>query len=412
MMQTCSLVDAVALELPELVAFRHDLHRHPELSYEERRTSARVCEELGKLGITAKSGLARGTGIIAHLPATTTSNELAAALAGRDAVALRADMDALPITECTGRPYASETPGVMHACGHDGHTTILLGAARVLSRLEHRPNPVTFIFQPAEEGGAGGERMCDEGCLLGDEGGGLGARVGRIFGLHGWPNVPVGTVATRPGPLLAATDDFVVRIRGTGGHAAYPHLADDPIVAAAHVITALQSIASRNVGPTDSVVVTVGRIRGGTANNVIPTSVEFIGTVRTLRAETRRRARERFYKVVEHTAAAHGCRAEIEWEEGYPVTSNDAGLTEHFFGVARGALGEARVSVVEHPSLGGEDFSYYGRHVPACFFMLGLLPAGQDPATTPKLHQAEFDFNDDAIPTGVEMMCRLALAEW
>ncbi|MBK7403532.1 MAG: amidohydrolase [Phycisphaerales bacterium] len=408
-MGTCSLADAVALELPELVAFRHDLHRHPELSYEERRTSARVCEELEALGIAYKAGLARGTGVVAHLPATT--GDLASAIAGRGAVALRADMDALPISECTGRPYASENPGVMHACGHDGHTTILLGAARVLSKLERRPNPVTFVFQPAEEGGAGGERMCDDGCLLGDEGGGLGAPVGRIFGLHGWPNVPVGTVATRPGPLLAATDDFVVRVRGTGGHAAYPHLSNDPIVAAAHVVTALQTIASRNVGPTDSVVVTVGRIGGGTANNVIPTCVELIGTVRTLRAETRRHARERFYKVVEHTAGAFGCRAEIDWEEGYPVTQNDAALTEHFFGVARAALGDSRVSVVEHPSLGGEDFSYYGRHVPACFFMLGLLPTGQDAATTPKLHQAEFDFNDDAIPTGVEMMCRLALAE-
>jgi amidohydrolase len=405
MIETASLADAVAHELPELVAFRHDLHRHPELSYQERRTSARVCEELEKLGIPYKAGLAKGTGVVAHLPGTGGSTKSATA------VALRADLDALPISECTGRPYASETPGVMHACGHDGHTAILLGAARVLSKLDHRPNPVTFIFQPAEEGGAGGERMCDDGCLLGDEGGGIGARVGRIFGLHGWPNVPLGTIATRPGPLLAATDDFTVRVRGVGGHAAYPHLAADPIVAAAHTVTALQTIASRNVGPTDSVIVTIGRISGGTANNVIPTSVEFIGTVRTLRAETRRLARERFYRIVEQTASAFGCRAEIEWEEGYPVTHNDPALTEHFLSVAREAFGHDSVTLVEHPSLGGEDFSYYGRHVPACFYMLGLLPPGQDPATTPKLHQAEFDFNDDAIPTGVELMCRLALAE-
>ncbi len=415
MMETSTLSDAVAQELPELVAFRHDLHRHPELSYEERRTSARVCEELDKRGVSYKAGLARGTGIVAHIPATGGTAVSAVRTHGSEsratAVALRADMDALPIAERTGRPYASETPGVMHACGHDGHTTILLGAARVLSKIDHRPNPVTLIFQPAEEGGAGGERMCDEGCLLGDEGGGLGPRVGRIFGLHGWPNVRLGTVATRPGPLLAATDDFTVRVRGVGGHAAYPHLAADPIVAAAHIVTALQTIASRNVSPTDSVIVTVGRISGGTANNVIPAGAEFIGTVRTLRSETRRLARERFYQIVEQTASAFGCRAEIEWEEGYPVTHNDPALTEHFLSVAREALGEKRVTLVEHPSLGGEDFSYYGRHVPACFYMLGLLPPGQDPATTPQLHQAEFDFNDDAIPTGVEMMCRLALAE-
>jgi amidohydrolase len=392
---------AIEEQLPELTAFRHDLHRHPELSYRETRTAARVCEELDRLGIAYRSGVAR-TGVVAHLPATGGSG---------GAVALRADMDALPIEERSGRAYASETPGVMHACGHDGHTAILLGAARVLSGLGHRPNPVTFLFQPAEEGGAGGMRMCDEGCLLGAEGGGIGAPVVRAFGLHGWPEIPVGRVATRPGPLLAATDDFVVRIKGPGGHAAYPHMTADPVLAAAHAITALQSIASRSVGPTDSVVVTVGSVRGGSANNVIPTEVECTGTVRTLRPEVRSLARERFFAIVEQTAAAAGCHAEIEWEEGYPVTHNDPALTEHFFGVARDALGPDRALLAEHPSLGGEDFSYYGRHVPACFFLLGLLAPGDDPARVPKLHQAEFDFNDEALPTGVELMCRLALAE-
>lgn len=401
-MKNDQLRDLVQAELPELVAIRHDLHRHPELSYEEVRTSARVCEDLDGLGIAHKPKIAR-TGVVAHLPATGN--------ASREAVALRADMDALPLTETTGRSYASETPGLMHACGHDGHTTILLGAARVLSRIESRPNPVTFLFQPAEEGGAGGLRMCDEGCLLGEDGGGVGPRVGRVFGLHGWPEIPVGHVSTKPGPLLAATDDFVVRVRGTGGHAAYPHMASDPILAAAHVLTAVQSIASRNVSPTDSVVVTVGRVCGGTANNVIPTEVECVGTVRTLTPETRRLARERFFTIVEQTAGAHGCHADIQWEEGYPVTANDPALTDRFFEIANEGIGADRVGVVEHPSLGGEDFSYYGKHVPACFFLLGLLAPGEDPSTTPKLHQPHFDFNDDAIATGVEMMCRLALAE-
>lgn len=401
-MHTDQLRSLVREETAELTAFRHELHRHPELSYEEVRTASSVGAQLEKLGVAYKAGVAR-TGLVAHIPATTGG--------AREAVALRADMDALPITENTGRPYASTTPGVMHACGHDGHTTILLGAARVLSRLDHRPNPVTLLFQPAEEGGAGGERMCDEGCLLGEEGGGVGPRVGRIFGLHGWPDMPVGHVATRPGPLLAATDDFEVRIHGTGGHAAFPHLAHDPVLASAHVVTAIQSIASRGASPVESVVCTVAGIHGGQANNVIPAHVDFVGTVRTLTAETRRMARERFFALVESTAAAFGCRAEIDWQEGYPSTVNDAGLTDHFFGVARDALGTERVGLVEHPTMGGEDFSYYGRHVPACFYLLGLLPEGADPASTPKLHQAEFDFNDDAIPTGVEMMCRLALAE-
>jgi amidohydrolase len=412
-MDTGRLRALISSELPELVAFRHDLHRHPELSYQEERTSARVREELDRLGIAYRAGVA-GTGIVAHLPASPgsesgASREGATGGGAPGSVALRADMDALPITECTGRAYASETPGVMHACGHDGHTTILVGAARVLSRLESRPNPVTFLFQPAEEGGAGGERMCEEGCLLGDEGGGLGAPVSRVFGLHGWPDVALGRVVTRPGPLLAATDDFVVRVRGTGGHAAYPHQTADPIVTAAQIITALQTVVSRNVSPTDPVVLTIGRIGGGTANNIIPSVVEFIGTIRTVNPATRRFAKERFYALVEGGARAMGCRAEIEWEDGYPVTMNDPGLTEAFFALARDALGPERVGLVEHPTLGGEDFSYYGRHVPACFFMLGLLAPGADPATTPKLHQAEFDFNDDAIPTGVEMMCRLAM---
>lgn len=403
-MNTARLKDVIASDIPELIAFRHDLHRHPELSYEEHRTAGRVCEKLDRLGIAYRAGVA-GTGVVAHLPAAGGKGD-----AG-EAVALRADMDALPIREETGRSYASETPGVMHACGHDGHTAILLGAARALSRLERRPNPVTFVFQPAEEGGAGGLRMCEEGCLLGEDGGGLGPRVGRIFGLHGWPDIGVGKVATRAGALLAATDDFLVRVRGTGGHAAYPHAGTDPVVAAAQVITALQTVASRNVGPTDAVVVTVGSVRGGVANNVIPTEVELSGTVRTLRPETRRLARERFYALVEGTASALGCHAEIEWEDGYPVTLNDAGLTEHFFGVAREALGAERVEEVEHPSMGGEDFSYYGRHVPACFFLLGLLPPGEDARSAPRLHQPRFDFNDEAIETGVELMCRLALAE-
>jgi len=393
----------IQAELGELVAIRHDLHRHPELSYQERRTSELVARELRAVGVEVKTGLAGGTGVLGYLPATEGGSG--------PAVALRADMDALPIEETTGKPYASATPGVMHACGHDGHTAILLGTARVLAKLPHRSRPVTFVFQPAEEGGGGGERMCDEGCLLGETGGGLGERVGAIFGLHGWTSVPLGSVSTRPGPLLAATDDFEITIRGVGGHAAYPHLARDPIVAAAAVVTALQTIASRSVSPLDSVVCTVGRIAGGSANNIIPDAVELIGTVRTLRAETRALARARVLECVEHAAAAHGCRAEIAYNEGYPVTSNDAALTDAFFRVAKGALGESRVRLAPEPGMGGEDFSYYGRHVPACFFLLGLLPPGADAATVAQLHQPGFDFNDDAIATGVATMCALAMGD-
>lgn len=400
---TASLRALIEAELDELRDIRHDLHAHPELMFEERRTSEVVVRELSALGMTHKTGLAGGTGVLAHLPASSPTS--------RQSVGLRADMDALPIVECTGRPYSSSHHGVMHACGHDGHTTILIGAARVLSRIAHRPNPVSFVFQPAEEGGAGGEQMCLDGCLEGQAGRGLGAPIGRMYGLHGWPQLPIGQIATRPGPLLASTDEFTVTIRGTQCHGAYPHLGADSIVCASHAVAALQTIVARNTSPLDAVVVTVGAIHAGTASNIIPAETRFIGTVRTLRDETRQMARERLFALVQQTALAHACRAEIEWEEGYPVTRNDPALAEQVLTVAHGAFGAEHTLRVEQPTMGGEDFSYYGQHIPACFYLLGLCPPGHDPATSPQLHQPEFDFNDAALPPGIEMMCRLALSD-
>ncbi|MBX3359729.1 MAG: amidohydrolase [Phycisphaeraceae bacterium] len=402
--------------MPELTALRHDLHAHPELAYQERRTAGVVVRELTRLGIRHRAGLAGGTGVVAHLPATVPGAD------GRGAIALRADMDALPIVERTGAAYASTTPGVMHACGHDGHTANLLGVARVLSTLSERPNSVTLVFQPAEEGGAGGRRLCEEGVLEGDDasrgggeggGAGLGEPVRVIYGLHGWPQLPLGVVGSRVGPLLAATDGFTVTVKGTQAHAAYPHLARDPIVAAAQVVGALQTITSRSVGPLESVVVTVATIAGGTARNIIPESVRLGGTVRTLTPGMRVLAKERLFAIAEHTARAMGCEARIEWEEGYPVTENEKGATGRFFETARRALGDARVCKVDEPTMGGEDFSYYGHHVPACFFMLGLCPPERMPdrggAGYPSLHQPEFDFVDAAMETGIEVMCGLAL---
>ena len=390
---------AISTELAGVTAIRHDLHAHPELGYHERRTSGVVVAELARLNIPHVAGLAGGTGVLAHLPPTDPKNS------ANPAVALRADMDALPIEENTGRPYSSTHKGVMHACGHDGHTANLLGVARVLSQLPDRPNPVTFIFQPAEEGGAGGKRMCQDGALDASR---LGPKVGRIFGLHGWPQYTVGDVGSKPGPLLAATDNFTVRVVGEQSHAAYPQLSRDPIVAASQIISALQTICSRNIKPQDSIVVTVSKINGGMAHNIIPRSVEFVGTMRTLRPETRMFGRERFYQISEGVAQAMGCRAEIQWDEGYPVTNNDPALTDTFFHVAQAALGPARVQLVPEPSLGGEDFSYYGQIVPACFFVLGVKP--KDRETYPSLHQPEYDFNDDALSIGIELMSRLALS--
>lgn len=394
---------AIAKEMPSLLAFRHDLHRHPELSFQEKRTSQVVQRELSKLGIRFKAGLGGGTGVVGFLPATVKGQEKA------KSIALRADMDALPIVEQTGVEYASVNPGVMHACGHDGHTAMLLGAAKVLMGME-RPHNVTLVFQPAEENEGGGKLMCQEGMLDGEKGAGIGTPVARIYGMHGWPQLPLGQIASRPGPLMAAVDDFIVTIRGVQSHGAYPHLSRDPIVTTAHIITALQTIASRNVSPLDAVVVTVGQIEGGSANNIIPEGVRIIGTVRSLRDETKNIARERFHAIVSQTAEAHGCNAAIDYHDGYPVTANDKAEFARVFALAKEVAGEANAIHLENPTMGGEDFSFYGRHVPACFFFLGLRPdnAGDD---YPSLHQPLFDFNDEAMPLGIEMFVRLATQE-
>lgn len=393
---------AVNAVVPGVRDIRHDLHRHPELMFEERRTSGVVARELSALGIKHVAGLAGGTGVLGYLPATVDPSRAAA---GVKTVALRADMDALPIPENTGKPYASLTPGAMHACGHDGHTSMLLGVARTLAGMAHRPNNVLFVFQPAEEGGAGGEKMCEGGVLSGKL---LGTPADVIYGLHGWPELPLGSVATRDGPLLAATDEFTLTVTGKGGHAAYPHLCIDPIVVSAQIVTALQTISSRRASPVDAVVVTVGSIHGGHAENVIPHSVELTGTIRSLKAETRAMCEREFRQIVTGIAQTMGATATIQWRVGYPVTENHPEPTARFRAVARDVLGAQHVLERESPTMGGEDFAFYGKHVPACFFFLGLRPEGRD--TYPGLHTPEFDFNDDALPLGIELFVRLATA--
>jgi amidohydrolase len=390
-----------------LTAFRHDLHAHPELSFAEHRTSRRVAEELARLGIEHRTGLAGGTGVLGYLPATEPATDSGSG----PAVALRADMDALPITEATGRPYASTTPGVMHACGHDGHTAMLLGAAGVLSQLEHRPHPVLLLFQPAEESGGGAEHMVRDGVLSGRV---LGPAADRVFGLHGWPTLPLGVLATRPGPMLASTDEFLITIKGVGGHAAMPHLCKDPIVAASAVVMALQTVVSRNCGPLEQAVCTVGRFTGGTVDNIIPEAVELEGTTRALLPEVRERLERRVKEIARFTAEAHGCEADIRWNRGYPVTRNDESLTAQTVGALREVMGQERVIIAEHPVMGGEDFSYYGTHARACFLFLGLRPGSPSSSQSvseswPGLHTPRFDFHDAAIPVGVEALCTLAL---
>lgn len=388
-------LDRIRDDLEFLTGFRHDLHAHPELMYQEHRTSKCVVAALESAGIDYRAGLAGGTGVLGFLPATEPSPHT---------VALRADMDALPILEETGLDYASTTPGIMHACGHDGHTTILVGVVRNLVQERIRRNNVLFLFQPAEEGGAGGDRMCRDGVLDGSI---FPARADVAYGLHGWPSADEGIFLTRNGPLMAATDGIRVTIRGRGGHAAAPHTTSDSIVASAQIITAIQSIAARNVDPLDSIVFTIGAIHGGEAQNVIPESVEMRGTMRTLLPETRVLGKRRFFEVVEGIAEAMGVHAEIAWEEGYPVTANHPWATERFREIARGVLGDDRVREQPVPVMGGEDFSFYGLHVPACFFFVGMKRIGHD--ESPSVHTPRFDFNDAVIPDCVAVMSQLAL---
>ncbi|MBX3120036.1 MAG: amidohydrolase [Fimbriimonadaceae bacterium] len=395
-----AIAERVQSELAEIVAIRHDLHKHPELMFEEHRTSELVQRELTKAGIEFKAGLAKGTGVLGFLPATTKDPSSAST------IALRADMDALPIHEETGKLYGSTIPGKMHACGHDGHTSILIGVARALAKTQDRPNNTLLVFQPAEEGGAGGREMCNDGVLNGSI---FPHKAKMIFGLHGWTTVRIGHVATRTGALMAATNTFEVTVKGVGGHAAAPNTTIDPVVVAAHIVTALQTIASRNTDPFDSIVLTVGQFKAGTAENIIPQTAWLNGTIRTMLPDTRAYAEKRFKEIVSSVAEAFGATAEINWHEGYPVTMNDPGATAHFVKVASSVLGPEFVDSNAVPTMGGEDFSYYGYEIPACFFQLGLVPVGQ--GHYPNVHTPMFDFNDDAIATGIRVFCELALTE-
>ena len=369
--------------LPDLVALRHDLHRQPELAYEEHETAARVVRELEPLpGMQLRTGVA-GTGVVATLGAERPG----------PCVALRADMDALPIQEVGDHEHRSRVDGRMHACGHDGHVTCLVGAARVLAQIQDElAGPVKFLFQPAEEGGAGGRGMCEEGAL--DD-----PPVAAIFGLHGWPELRQGQVGLKAGPLLASSDRLHIDVRGVGAHAAFPHQGVDTVLVAAHIVIALQSIAARNTDPLDSVVVTIAQAHGGTADNIIPGEVALSGTVRTLNTETRQRTFERIRQIAAATASAFGASAETIIHEGTPVLENDPRATSYLRDVVATA---AEVQIVDvAPVMGGEDFAFYAERVPSAFFFLGVRPA--DRSDYPRLHQPDYDFADGAIAHGVAM---------
>lgn len=381
-----------------LLEIRHDLHAHPQIRFEETYASELIQRELTALGIEFKAGLARGTGVLGYLPATSNPESA-------PTIALRADIDALPIHEETGKPYASTIPGRMHACGHDGHTTILIGVARRLAAETVRKNNVLFVFQPAEEGGAGGDLMVKDGCLNGTL---LGKKADMMFGLHGWTTLKIGTVATKVGAMMASTDEFYIEMIGQGGHAAAPETTRDPIVAIASLITSLQQISSRNTDPFDNIVVTIGQVHGGTANNIIPMSAMVHGTIRTMNPETRIMAKKRLEQVAHGVAAAHDVEAKVTINEGYPVVINHPDAVARFMAVAPSIVGSENCSDQAIPTMGGEDFAYYASECPCCFYQLGLIPEGKD--SVPSVHTPHFDFNDDAIEIGVNVMTALALS--
>jgi amidohydrolase len=387
------LRELVAEESPRAVALRRDLHTHPEICYEERRTAARIRAELADAGIARVEGLAGGTGTLAFL---------SGGAAGTGAVGLRADIEE---TDCA---WKSQTAGRMHACGHDGHTAILVGAARVLARLSAEsplPNAVRFLFQPAEEGGAGGKRMVEDGAL---DARAEGPAVRRIYGLHNFPGLALGSLSTRRGALFASSDRFEIVVRGKACHAAWPHLGRDPIVAASAVVLALQTIVSREIDPVDAGVVSTTMFHGGTATNQIGSSAVLQGTTRALREETRILIETRLAEIAGDVARAHGCEAKSTYFRGYPVTRNDDGSVAEFERIVRAALPAQRLVPMEAPVMGGEDFAFYAERVPACFYLLGVEDGRWRSAN---LHQPTFDFNDAAIPHGIEAMAALALAD-
>jgi amidohydrolase len=378
------------------VDIRHDLHRHPELGYQETYTSSVIQKELSRLSIEFTTGHAGGTGIVALIPGSAAPSQRC--------VALRADMDALPITETTNLPYASTKPGLMHACGHDGHTAVLLGTAAILKENTHRfPGTVKLLFQPAEEGGCGAEKMTKEGLLD-------NPKVDAIFGLHGWPGLKVGMVATRPGPLLAAVDGFTITVTGRGGHAAAPQDCIDPIPAAAAIVQALQIIISRETDPSDAAVLSITQFNAGTTFNVIPDKAELNGTIRALSKARHNAIVAALERISRGIAAAHRCEIKFTYYGTTPVTTNTPELADFVRDTAIRALGgggEHAFVWAPKPAMWGEDFAFYLEKIPGCFFVLGVQPHDRD--SYPMLHNPNYDFTDDAVPVGIRMMTELAI---
>jgi amidohydrolase len=373
----------------ELREIRRDIHAHPELGFEERRTAEIVAGRLQAWGAEVHRGLA-GTGVVGVVRGRHSAS-------GRS-VGLRADMDCLPISETTGLPYRSRHEGRMHACGHDGHTTMLLGAARYLAATRAFDGTAYLIFQPAEEGGGGGQKMVQEGLFE-------RFPADQVYALHNWPGLAPGKMAVRAGAMMAATDEIQIRVRGKGGHAAMPHLTVDPVLLSAHIITALQSVPSRNIDPVDALVISVCSMQTSQvgAFNILPDSVTLIGTVRSFRPETRDLAEARIKQIVSGIAASLGGGAEVQYQRGYPATINSARESEFAARVGEKIFGRDNVVRNADPTMGGEDFSYMLQQRPGAYVWLGQ-GGGQ---TGCFLHNPGYDFNDEIIPLGAGYLAAL-----
>jgi len=368
----------------QLIAWRRDFHRHPEVAFQETRTSTVVRKFLESLGLPVR--LAGGTGLVAVLEGRP----------GGKTVALRADMDALPVQEVDGREYGSLNRGAMHACGHDGHMAMLMAAAKVLTaRKGEFSGRVVFLFQPAEEKPPGGAmRMVEDGALDG---------VDAIFGIHLWQAFPTGRVGIIKGPMLAQSDNFRIVVKGKGGHGAMPHTAVDPIVAAAQIIVNCQTIVSRNIDPLKPCVVTFGTVSGGTTNNIIPAEVILTGTARTFHPAVQALAERRLREISEETAKVFGASCQVEYVPGYPAVVNDAAMVDFAADVARRVLGEGCLYPCD-PVMGGEDFAFYLQKVPGAFIFLGAGDGHEFPH-----HHPAFDIDEKALPTGALLNASLAL---
>ncbi|WGD29503.1 M20 family metallopeptidase [Ancylobacter sp. WKF20] len=377
------IVPALAAQAGELTQWRRTLHAMPETAFEEHRTSAFVAERLESFGLPVVRGLA-GTGLVATLKGTRGAGP---------SIGLRADMDALDILEATNLPYHSDTPGKMHACGHDGHMTMLLGAARHLAANPDFAGTVHFIFQPAEENEGGGKVMVEQGLFE-------RFPMDQVYGLHNWPNAPFGTVLGRHGPMFAAFDIFEVKVIGRGAHAAMPQRGIDPVLAASLIVAQLQSIVARSVSPQEAAVVTVTQIHGGDTWNVIPDEVVLRGTVRTFAKEVRDLIETRFRAVVEGVCAAQGANAEIRYERRYPATVNWPTQLETAFAAARATVGADKVVTDFEPIMAAEDFAYMLEAVPGAYVCLASGPG-------PNLHNAAYDFNDALLPIGASYWVNL-----